>query len=246
MPVTMGAKDAAGVLAPPVTQFELRGRIRIDDGAPTKDALVLILCVGRQADDNPYRWHASTPVDGTFAIRGLPPDRYTIWMPFPGGGTDTGYHLKSVRVNGEDLQATEIDMTAGPPRDVELMLSTAVGTVEGTVRWPDEGSDHPAASEPAAEVIVLVVPQGVPPEDHWPQIAQLGEDGHFRVTSLAPGHYRAFALTNYDQGLWQNAEFLGQMAARGVPFEVAAKATARIELSLLPSSEVRQVEDGIK
>ena len=69
----------------------------------------------------------------------------------------------------------------------------------------------------------------------------LDRDSRFQVTDLEPGTYRAFAVTHYDMGLWQNAEFLRQMADRGVAVEVAGKPGAPIKVQALRAADVRHV-----
>ena len=66
------------------------------------------------------------------------------------------------------------------------------------------------------------------------------------MTDLEPGTYRAFAVTHYDLGLWQNAEFLRQVADRGVALEVAGKSGAPIEVPALRAADVRQVEERLE
>jgi len=129
--------------------------------------------------------------------------------------------------------------------DVELILSDAVGSVEGTVRWPEE-RPHDAAPEPASELTVVLVPEKVPSGDNRPVAAYLDQDGRFQATDLEPGSYRAFAIAAYDSGLWQNAEFQRQIAGRGVAVEVAEKSGARIEVPVLRAADMRQVEERIE
>jgi hypothetical protein len=93
---------------------------------------------------------------------------------------------------------------------------------------------------------IVLVPERAASGDTRPATAYLDEDGHFRVTDLEPGSYRAFATTHYDAGLWRNAEFLRQMAKRGAAFAVAEKATARIEVQVLRPEEIQQVEERIQ
>ena len=121
-----------------------------------------------------------------------------------------------------------------------------VGSVEGTVKWPEDSADKNVAPEPAAELTVAIVPEKVPSGDKRPLTAYLDQDGQFRLTDLEPGSYRAFAVTHYDPGLWQNSEFLRQMSGRGTSLEIAEKGSARIEVRVIRASEVRLVEERIE
>jgi hypothetical protein len=225
IPVTVNAQDVSGLQAPPITRFDLKGRVRLeDDSAPPP---VAIFCEGSNVDYNRFQGSMSK-ADGTFVIEALPADRYSVRIE------NQEFYLKAVRLRGVEVQAAEIDLTNGPMEDVELILSAAAGSVEGAVK------------EPSAETTAVLIPKGVPFAGTRPLSAQIDQDGHFRIAGLAPGHYSAFAVTEFDQGLWQNAEYQRRMASRGTAFEVAEKGIARIEMQVVPASEVRQVEGGIQ
>jgi hypothetical protein len=247
LPVTVVSQDSAGVVAPPVARFELKGRVRVEGGGPPEKIPVQIFYEGSEADEyTSYQRRAEPQPDGTFAIRDLTPDRYTIRIANLDTGKEGGFYLKSVYVNGVEAAGREIDLTDGPVGDVELILSAAVGSAAGTVVWPEERGDNHAAPEPAAELTVVLIPEKVPSGDTRPVEAYLDQDGRFQVTDLEPGTYRAFAVTHYDLGLWQNAEFLRQVADRGVALEVAGKSGAPIEVPALRAADVRQVEERLE
>jgi hypothetical protein len=246
IPVNIPAQDVAGMTAPPIERFQLRGRIHVEDGASAEAVPVTIFCEGSGAGNFAHIGHTTPKADGTFVIQNLPPDRYSIRIGNTETRKDADFYLKSVRVNSLPIAGTEIDLTGGPPQDVVLILNSGVGSVEGTVRWPDEDSNAQSATAPAAELTLVVIPENVPCVGIGPRTAALDQGGNFRATNLAPGRYRAFALTNYDSGLWQNAEFVRQIASRGAEFEVLERGSARVEVPILPPGEVRQVEALIK
>ena len=218
-----------------MARLDLKGRVRVEDSTATGAIPVQIFCDGSQDDFySPFQRRAQPKADGTFSIQDLAPDRYAIRLANMETGQEGGYYVKTVRVNGVTSAGGEIDMTAGPAQDVELILSAAVGGVEGTVQ------------EPAADLTMVVVPESVPSGDSRPLTVYLDQDGHFSLTDLEPGSYRAFAVTEYDNGLWQNAGFRGRMANRGTAFQVVEKKNARIEVKVVPADEVRQVEAQIQ
>jgi len=246
IPLTVTAQDTAGLVAPPLAQFALQGRIRVEDGDIAEAIPVQIFFDGSEADEyTSFQRRAEPKADRTFAIPNLTPDRYEIRIVNRETGKEGGYYLKAVRVNGVKAAGGEIDMTGGAAPDVELILSAGVGSAEGTVKWPDEGSKA-ASVDPAVELTVVLIPESVPSGDNRPVTAYLDQDGRFRVTDLEPGSYRALATTNYDKDLWRNAEFLRLLARRGTPLEVTEKGTARVEAPLLPAGEVRQAEEQIQ
>jgi hypothetical protein len=242
LPVTVAAQDTAGVVAPAVARFELRGRIHIDGDAPAGNIPVRIFCDGDEADAyTSAQRHAEPQADGSFSVPNLTPDRYTIRIANLYTDKDGGYYLKSLRVDGVDAAGDIIDLSRGPVDNVELILSAAVGGMEGKV-VPPESDD---SMEPA-DVTLVAVPVKVNSGDRTPVSAFLDSAGHFQVTDLQPGTYRVFAVPGYDPGLWQNPEFLRQIAGRGVIVDVTEKATAKVEVHALRASEMRQVEERIE
>jgi len=228
IPVTVKAQDISGLLAPAVVRFDLKGRVRLEDGsAPPAPIAASVFCEASNVDYNRFQG-AMPKADGTFVMAALAADRYFVYVQ------SEKLYLKSVRVRGAEAEGAEIDLTNGPAEDVELIVSDAPGSVEGTVK------------EPHGETTLMAIPEGVPFAGTRPLSAEIDQDGHFRIAGLAPGHYRAFAVTGYDTGLCQNAEFQRQMAGRGTPFEVAEKGSARIEVEAVTASEVRQVEERIQ
>jgi hypothetical protein len=241
LPLTVAGQDTAGVVAPAVTRFELRGRIRIDGDAPAGKIPVRIFCDGDEADDyTSAQRHAEPQADGTFSVANLTPDRYTIRIANLYTGKDGGYYLKSLRVDGVDAAGDTIDLSRGLA-DVELILSAAVGGLEGTVVPPEnDGSIEPT------DVTLVAVPVKLSSGDSEPVSAYLDPTGHFQMTDLRPGTYRVFAVPAYDPGLWQSPEFLRQIAGRGVTVDVTEKATAKVEVHTLRASEMRQAEERVE
>jgi hypothetical protein len=228
-----------------VARFELKGRVRVDGDAAPGQIPVRISCEGSQADDyTSYQRKAEPQSDGTFAIYDLTEDLYTIKVANL-AGKDGGYYLKSLRLNGVDAAGRELDLTAGPAADIELTLGAAVGSIEGTVVRAEESPEHHAPPEPA-ELAVVLIPEKVASGDTQPVEAYLDPSDRFQVADLEPGSYRVFAVPRYDKGLWQNPDFVRQIAGRGVAAEVAEKATVQVDVHAVRMADLRQVEERIE
>jgi protocatechuate 3,4-dioxygenase beta subunit len=246
LPVTVTTQDVGGLLAEPVTRFAIKGRVRTEGESASEKISILIFCDGGHADlYTSAQCRAEPQPDGTFTLTNLNADRYTIRIVNRYTGEEGGFYLKTVRVNGGDAPGHEIDLTGGPADGVELILSSNIGTVEGTVTPPENPPDSRAPPE-SGELTVVMIPEKLPSGATQPVVAYLDPAGHFQATDLEPGTYRAFAVPAYDQGLWQNTEFLRQIAGRGIALDVSEKANVKIELQALRVSEVRQMEDRVE
>ena len=242
VPVTVATHDVADIVVPPVARFELRGRIRSDGDPPDGKLPVRIFCDGGEADAYTSAQRQAEPqTDGTFSIADLTPDRYTIRIANVDTGKEGGYYLKSVRVGGVEAVGGAIDLSQGAVENVELVLSAVVGGMEGTVIPAEEE----AGGEPA-DVTLVAISLKTNFGDAAPVTAYLDPAGHFRVTDLQPGTYRIFAVPAYDSGLWQNPEFLGQIADRGVTVNITEGAATKVQVHALRASEIRQVEERIE
>jgi hypothetical protein len=218
----------------------------VEGDAPAEKIPVVIFCEGSHADTYtraPCR--AEPQPDGSFTIANLTPDQYTIRIGNQYTGKDGGFYLKKMRVNGVDMPGHEIDLTGGPAQSLELILNSEVGGVEGTAVPPEERPDDHTLPEPG-ELTMVMIPETAPSGATQPVYAYLDPAGHFQVTDLEPGTYRVFAVPAYDPELWQNADFLKQIAVRGMTVDVAEKATAKIAVHALRAADVRQVEERIE
>ena len=245
LPVTVSAQDSSGAVAPAVARFELKGRVRVDGDAAPGTIPVQISMDGSTADDyTSFQRRAEPQADGSFIVHDLTADCYTVRIANLDTGKEGAFYLKSVRVNGVDVAGHDIDLTGGPVSDVELILNGAVGSLAGTVVRPEPGPENHAPPE-RGELTVVMIPEKVPSGDRAPVSIYPDPSDHFQVADLEPGTYRAFAVPAYDRGLWQNAEFLRQIADFGLALEVVEKGSARVEVHALRAADVRQVEERI-
>jgi len=241
VPVKVADRSLNGLIAAALSQLELRGRIRLAEG--DRQSTVPRVDIYFEGSDAPLwdmRHHANLKPDGTFSVSNLAPDRYAVRLVTR---ESDDLYLKSLLYNGQEVERASIDLTGGVVGELEPVLGAGVGRVKGTVLLP-EGREQPSM-EPGDELRVVLVPEKIP-VDTRPIATDVDQSGHFSLPNLAPGTYRAFAATSYDPGLWENAEFVRQIASLGTVVELAEKGSAQVELKLLRASEVRLVEERIK
>lgn len=64
--------------------------------------------------------------------------------------------------------------------------------------------------------------------------------GAFSIRNVPPGHYLAFALAHCDTNLWQNADFLREIASQGLTVSATENATLQIKLPLITDTDVKR------
>jgi hypothetical protein len=144
-------------------------------------------------------------------IAGLPPAAYVSDIRLSGANAfDDGFTF-----NAREAQSS-----------MKIAINADGETVEGTVKG--------AASKPAAEATVVLVP--VSSRRQNPALyktAVTDEAGHFVLRGVAPGQYTVFAWEYVLTGAWQNADFIAKNESRGRPVTVVPQGHAVMELDLI-------------
>jgi protocatechuate 3,4-dioxygenase beta subunit len=235
LPLTVAAeRDLTGVSAAAVTRIEVKGRIRVDGDAPRENLPVIIFCDWLPpAADTSMACRTQPESDGSFTIRDLPPGRYSFGIDVLETKADDGYYLKEIRLNGAPVP--DVYLTSGPA-NLELILSPTVAALEGRVIPQDE----------PGELSVVMVPEKLSSGSTKPLRVFLDPQREFHEADLEPGTYRVFAVPECDWGLWQNSEFLRQIAAKGITVEVSGKPAAAVQIHALRAEDIRQAEAKIE
>jgi hypothetical protein len=115
-------------------------------------------------------------------------------------------------------------VTAEALAPMEVVIRTDGGAVDGVVTGAD--------GKPVPNAAVILVPDTHRQNPNLYKAASSDLQGHFSMTRVAPGSYKAFAWLSIAAGAYENAEFMARYESRGVPVRVANGAT-RVDLSLI-------------
>jgi hypothetical protein len=140
--------------------------------------------------------------DGTFRFNSVGLGKYALnALPL-----FQGTYLKSARFGGQDVLHAPIDTTSGTGGTLELVLSSKVATVSGSV--------HNEKGEASAGVMVTLWPK-IPDASPLGRVrpALTDQNGGFKFQGLAPGDYYVAAWEDVDQGLLQGADFLNHFTS---------------------------------
>jgi hypothetical protein len=86
-------------------------------------------------------------------------------------------------------------------------------------------------------IAVLVSAEGVTGNTGARGVA-IDPTGHFQFPFVPPGRYFAFVAPRFDEGLWQNADFVQQVAGWGVSVDVPRKGSATVEVPILTAADL--------
>ena len=145
-------------------------------------------------------------------------------------GLPEGFYLKSVRSANLDVMADGLEITAGSPAPLDVVVSSKAGQVSGTVL-------DPRTQKPAVAIMVVLVPQEKDRRDResFYRSANTDASGQFTFKSLMPGEYRAYSWEEAEYGAWMDPDFMKPQEGRGETVSLAEGARQALQLNLIPA-----------
>jgi hypothetical protein len=174
--------------------------------------------------------------DGSFTIPRLPARRMAVLA-----GGDAGLYVESVTVSGRTPTDGLVDLTNGAVGPLEITLAKGTAGIQGKLRLPDAGSERAAVPEATA---VLVSADGTTGNTRA-RGAALDRDGQFQFSPVPPGRWYVFAVPHFDEGLWQNMEFVRAVAGEGAAVQVEKSGSVQTEISLLAMETIRRASEAV-
>ncbi len=143
------------------------------------------------------------------SIVGLPPD----------------YYLKQVPIEGGDALKSGVQVSTSPV-SIDLVIARHRGVLTGTVAT--------GVASPAAGTAVVLVPE----EDlrhRRDRYRRVTTDtaGSFRMSSVPPGRYTAFAFDAVSSSAYYNPEFLSRYQTRGTTLLIEENKDRTLDLKLI-------------
>ena len=215
--VTDHDEDGLRLVAhPPAAELGVNGSFRMDnDGAKLPAGLAVQFSYpepGGQSDAVP-----AAP-NGAFWLTGLPGE-YSVRPLVP-----AGYAVKEIRYGGGKYLNSLIPVRGETPdSSLTIMLSDQPGSVTGSV--------VDSQGKPAAARIVLA-PDPLPAGFDFRafRVAKNDDKGTFVFSGLAPGRYKAVALTGDDRKRDHDLAILGDQFRAADAFEVTAGQSVNVGL----------------
>jgi hypothetical protein len=135
--------------------------------------------------------------------------------------------VKSVTLDGKDVLNEGLHLEAAPRRNLEIVISTNGGVLDGSVLDAD--------ANPRANVTTVAVPSGPRRRrgDLYKYVST-DDEGRFVLTGLAPGDYKLFAFERVEEGAWQDAEFIKLFEDRGTTVRVQEGRRSTAEIRIIP------------
>ena len=102
-----------------------------------------------------------------------------------------------------DILASGLDLTAGAPPPLEIILSPRAAAVTGTVQNTKTGNAAPGAT-------VVLIPQEKERRDQQNYYKMIMSDqlGAFSLTGVPPGEYKLYAWEDIEAGAYMDPDVL--------------------------------------
>jgi hypothetical protein len=197
------------------------GRVRIAGDAKLDVSGTIVLLQLKDSSTTVATSFAQVKADGTFTLKNVLP--YEFYVELSGLG-DRGY-LKSVSSGRDDLMESGLNLAAGAPEVLDLVVSTGAGRLEGAVT---------DAGQPAPRIQVIAVPAAA--RRNRPQfykVVTTGADGKYVMGGLTPGEYTLFAAAVSAGESVEDPDFIQryQRKAKSITIQEGGRETADLEWS---------------
>jgi hypothetical protein len=192
----------------------MSGRLVFEGVLPRPEDLTSVLPMMTAAREGPSMFGLLEQVkpDGTFVYR-VSPGAYRIrgigrrpWTFVP----STGWMLRSITINGTDVTDSWFDIKPNDKLDGVVVTYTDQHT-------EISGKLLDAAGKPAPEYVLIAFPADKRlwlPLTRRTQQVRPGADGRFIIRNLPAGDYLIGALTDVEEGEWNDPAFLADLAAQ--------------------------------
>jgi hypothetical protein len=223
MPLTVGEKPIADLRVMMERGFRVTGRVTTDQAnlpLPRRVAVHLDPSSGSLFPNETF-----AGADGAFVTPELPAGNHRLTVPLP-----AGWHVRSVRHEGRDLEDAVFDLSADF-HDVVVTISTRGARVSGNVRSEANGA-------PGARVIIFSADprhwMQLSPYDRRLQEAMTGRDGRYALADLPAGEYLILAGT-IELVDWERPNLLESLSKLATRVTLAEGETRSLDLRVVGS-----------
>jgi uncharacterized protein (DUF2141 family) len=225
-PIQVGGSNIEGILLTIRGGVPVSGRVRVEGESTASMATIRVVLQPAESGGVLFGPFLTQQVkqDGSFQLEDVGADRYTVSVY----GLPEGFYVKSLRSANLDVMAGGLDVAAGSPAPLEVVLSPHAGQVTGTVM-------DPKTQKAAVMMMVVLVPQEKQRRDReaFYQTATTDFSGQFSFKSVTPGEYRVYAWEEAENGAWMDPDFLKPLESRGEAVSVQESGRHAIQVNLI-------------
>jgi carboxypeptidase family protein len=227
LPLTVSGEDVSNVVIVTSKGATAAGRVVFDDGSKPSSVTNIRVSAAPVDSDGPGvafgGGSGNLKADGAFELKGLSGARIIRATNVP-----SGWMLKSVRVNGNDITDSGMDFKSGESiNGIEVTLTSKLTEVNGTVK------DGAQSVKDYTVVVFADEPQKWTfPNSRYVTGSRPDQEGRFQIKSLPAGGYLAVAVDYLAQGEWNDPDVLERLKAQATSFSLKEGETKTLSLTL--------------
>ena len=230
MPLTVGNDDIDGLLVTTHVGAIARGMVTTDDGQPPPFRAAQVQVFAQMME--PQAMFGSPGQnrmqdDYTFEMTGLF-DRRRFSASMGGPGLASGWYLKAVLYDGQDITDTGMDFVPGRTYEgIQIVFSQKTTDLAGAVT-----DDR---NRPVLDATVIVFPAN---RERWTfqsryvRTMRPDTNGRFSIKNLPPEDYLIIAVQNLEPGQASDPEFLTRAREEARPFSLVEGETKAVDIRL--------------
>ncbi|HVW07679.1 MAG TPA: carboxypeptidase-like regulatory domain-containing protein [Bryobacteraceae bacterium] len=208
MPVVIDKDDTVEMTATAPACAQITGHVITDNGKPLKEpggwGYTFVL-------DNKDNGHFYLKADGSFRMT-VAPGNHTL--DFSDIRDENNLYIKSIRSGNQDLLRSGLTVNGGDHLDLEVVLGSDGGRVDGAV------SDADGKPVPAAMVVLIPNDPALRSRLDYTPSTTTTQAGHYEIKAIAPGDYKLFAFDDIEKESWLDPDVLRDFESRGTPVTV--------------------------
>ncbi len=224
--LSVNGEDIPNVMIVTSKGTSATGHVTWEGGSkPTNTATVRISAIATDSDGPAALAGGSAAVgaDDAFEIKGLAGQRL-----FRATGLPPGWLLKSVKVNGQDITDTGIEVKPNEPvTGLDVVLTSKTTEINGSVK---------SGNDPATDYTVVIFSDDASkwavPMTRFITGTRPNQDGRFQVKNLPAGSYYAVALDYIAQGEWNDPDVLERLVEKATRFTLEEGKVETLDLKL--------------
>lgn len=220
--VDVGGDDVNGIVLTLIPLITLSGHVTVDGLDNTDLSQIHVNLIPSGAIGGLQT--VSVQRDGAFRIEKLAPGEYMVRVL----GAPSGTYIKSVTYNRQDITTTGMDLTDGGGGEIEILLRTGSGEVDGALS---------TGTQISSTTVMILAPEAIAQDGSGVLVANLQPSGTFIARNVAPGRYYAYVVQRWSP-LWQNPDFLRSIQNQGTVIDLPENGHLQVQLSLISTDQV--------
>jgi hypothetical protein len=227
LPLTIGNEDIVGLRITTAPAATVSGLVVFEGNSPRQGVMGGLRITIQSAEDQARGRLLGFDMDGgavredaSFRLRGM---GNVLFRPINLGP----WMLKSVRLNGEDITDTPLDLTGANINGLRVVLTDRLTDVSGGVTDEDK--------QPVKEFVVVIQPVeevAAHALQRFMRTARPDQDGKFGLRGIPPAEYIATAVETLDQGGEWDPEYRSRLRDAGRRFSIKEGESIALDLPL--------------